>query len=215
MTKQNVHANGQTDNVKCHFCKFPQFQLHIYTLTNTITDYTNHHTSSFSPIFQKAMTGYTQNPSGYNQQYYSASYGAAPPPYGQHQPSHYSHAAGPYGAPSASSPYGTSSPFAALLPSTFPPGTDPNVIACFQMADLDGSGSIDDNELQRSLSAYNQSFSIRTVRLLMYHFTNTNTRKIGTSLSPIKMHRHAPNQFLSKVQFIRRHGSNHFSCLSR
>ncbi|KVI12106.1 Calcium-binding EF-hand [Cynara cardunculus var. scolymus] len=131
------------------------------------------------------MAGYPQNPSGYNygapppsQQYYSAAYGAAPPPYGQHQQSPYAHAvASPYGAPSYGAPL--SSPFAALLPSTFPPGTDPNVIACFQMADLDGSGAVDDNELQRSLSAYNQSFSIRTVRLLMYHFTNNNTRKIG------------------------------------
>ncbi|XVF56198.1 hypothetical protein PTKIN_Ptkin06aG0099100 [Pterospermum kingtungense] len=74
---------------------------------------------------------------------------------------------------------GYGSPFAALLPSAFPPGTDPNVVACFQMADQDGSGFIDDKELQRALSSYNQSFSLRTVRLLMYLFTNTNTRKIG------------------------------------
>ncbi|KAJ6747523.1 CALCIUM-BINDING PROTEIN CML48-RELATED [Salix koriyanagi] len=70
-------------------------------------------------------------------------------------------------------------PFAALLPSTFPPGTDPSIIACFQVADQDGSGIIDDKELQRALSSYNQSFSLRTVHLLMYLFTNTNTRKIG------------------------------------
>ncbi|XP_058107242.1 calcium-binding protein CBP-like [Magnolia sinica] len=79
-----------------------------------------------------------------------------------------------YPAPSS---YG--SPFAALLPSTFPPGTDPSLIACFQMADLDGSGFIDDKELQRALSSYNQSFSIRTVHLLMYLFTNSNVRRIG------------------------------------
>ncbi|KAG9133747.1 hypothetical protein Leryth_018443 [Lithospermum erythrorhizon] len=47
------------------------------------------------------------------------------------------------------------------------------------MADRDGSGFIDDKELQTALSSYNQSFSLRTVHLLMYHFTNTNTRKIG------------------------------------
>ena len=47
------------------------------------------------------------------------------------------------------------------------------------MADQDGSGFIDDKELQRALSGYNQSFSMRTVHLLMYLFTNTNTRKIG------------------------------------
>nr|GEX72327.1 probable calcium-binding protein CML49 [Tanacetum cinerariifolium] len=96
-------------------------------------------------------------------------YGAAPPPPG----GAYGHAP-PQGQ---GAPYG--SPFAALLPSTFPPGTDPNVVACFQVADQDGSGVIDDKELQRALSSYNQSFSIRTVHLLMYLFTNTNTRKIG------------------------------------
>ncbi|KAK8590235.1 hypothetical protein V6N13_089003 [Hibiscus sabdariffa] len=74
---------------------------------------------------------------------------------------------------------GYGSPFAALVPSAFPPGTDPNIVACFQMADQDGSGFIDDKELQRALSSYNQSFSLRTVHLLMYLFTNTNARKIG------------------------------------
>lgn len=48
------------------------------------------------------------------------------------------------------------------------------------MADQDGSGFIDDKELQGVLSSYNQSFSLRTVHLLMYLFTNTNARKIGT-----------------------------------
>ncbi|KAI6673777.1 hypothetical protein NL676_001683 [Syzygium grande] len=61
----------------------------------------------------------------------------------------------------------------------FPPGTDPSVVACFQMADQDGSGLIDDRELQSALSSYNQGFSLRTVHLLMYLFTGTNTRKIG------------------------------------
>ncbi|KAK4769468.1 hypothetical protein SAY86_027618 [Trapa natans] len=42
------------------------------------------------------------------------------------------------------------------------------------------SGFIDDKELQRSLSSYSQAFSMRTVHLLMYNFTNTNTRKIGS-----------------------------------
>lgn len=47
------------------------------------------------------------------------------------------------------------------------------------MADQDGSGFIDDKELQRALSSYNQSFGLRTVHLLMYLFTNSNARKIG------------------------------------
>jgi len=132
----------------------------------------------------------------------SAPYGTAPQPaaaYGAAQPAApYGH---PYGAPApapgtkppkdkpqasapggyASAPYG-SSPFASLMPSTFPPGTDPSIVACFQVADQDGSGLVDDKELQRALSSYNQSFSLRTVHLLMYLFTNTNTRKIGESL---------------------------------
>ncbi|KAL8147298.1 calcium-binding protein CBP-like [Apium graveolens] len=74
-------------------------------------------------------------------------------------------------------PYG--SPFAALVPSNFPPGTDPNVVACFQLADSDASGFIDDLELQKALTTYRESFSLRTVRLLMFHFTNSNSRKIG------------------------------------
>lgn len=133
-------------------------------------------------------------------------YAPVPTPYGAPQPSApYGAPAQPYGAPPpqnkppkdhnkpSSSPYSGGgyqqqppppqgsygSPFSALLPSTFPPGTDPNVIACFQVADQDGSGVIDDKELQRALSSYNQSFSLRTVHLLMYTFTNTNTRKIG------------------------------------
>ncbi|CAI9099814.1 OLC1v1036694C1 [Oldenlandia corymbosa var. corymbosa] len=108
---------------------------------------------------------------------YSSDYGKPPKenkpsaPYGAPPPS------APYGAPPPPQPYG--SPFAALVPSAFPPGTDPNVIACFQIADHDGSGFIDDKELQSALSSYNQSFSLRTVHLLMYTFTNSNVRKIG------------------------------------
>ncbi|CAA3024007.1 probable calcium-binding CML49 [Olea europaea subsp. europaea] len=122
---------------------------------------------------------------------YSA-YSAAPytSPSDPHKPPKdhsYPQSSAPYGTPAPqtyggyppppSAPYG--SPFAALVPSAFPPGTDPNVIGVFQAADQDGSGFIDDKELQTALSSYNQSFSLRTVHLLMYHFTNTNTRKIG------------------------------------
>ncbi|GFS31393.1 calcium-binding EF-hand family protein [Actinidia rufa] len=82
------------------------------------------------------------------------------------------------GYPSPAQPYGGGSPFASLMPSAFPPGTDPNIVACFQVADQDGSGLIDDKELQGALSSYNQSFSLRTVHLLMYLFTNSNSRRI-------------------------------------
>uniref|UniRef100_A0A7N0TBZ1 EF-hand domain-containing protein n=1 Tax=Kalanchoe fedtschenkoi TaxID=63787 RepID=A0A7N0TBZ1_KALFE len=95
-------------------------------------------------------------------------------PYGSQSsgyPTQYQPTAPPYG--------GGQSPFASLVPSAFPPGTDPNVVACFQLADRDGSGFIDDKELQAALSSYNQSFNLRTVHLLMYLFTNSNSRKIG------------------------------------
>lgn len=114
----------------------------------------------------------------------SAPYAAPPPPHGSSGGGGYqtpyaapAHGGGGYPAPAP----GYGSPFAALVPSSFPPGTDPNVVACFQIADQDGSGFIDDKELQKALSSYNQSFSLRTVHLLMYTFTQTNTRKIGNN----------------------------------
>ncbi|KAF2906583.1 hypothetical protein DAI22_12g029000 [Oryza sativa Japonica Group] len=131
-------------------------------------------TSSSSAPYYGGGGGYGAPPS--TQPYGSGGGYGAPPssqPYGA-----------PYGAPPPSSaPYGApggyGSPFASLVPSAFPPGTDPNVVACFQAADRDGSGMIDDKELQSALSGYSQSFSLRTVHLLMYLFTNTNVRKIG------------------------------------
>ncbi|CAN6719138.1 unnamed protein product [Malus baccata var. baccata] len=147
------------------------------------------------------MSGYSHPPPGYGYGYgYGYSYGNASPPgqpYGappQGQLQHQQHqTAQTYGAPST--PYGSSykpekphnpakplknqagrggypapapsygSLFAALVPSVFPSSTDPEIIACFQL-------------MQRALSSYNQSFSLRTVHLLMYLFTQTNTRKI-------------------------------------
>ncbi|XVF75750.1 hypothetical protein PTKIN_Ptkin13bG0212100 [Pterospermum kingtungense] len=120
--------------------------------------------------------------------YASAPYGAPSAPYsappGEKPPKDKYQTHGYGGAPpvhggSYPPPGGYATPFASLLPSTFPPGTDPTIVACFQMADQDGSGLIDDKELQRALSSYNESFSLRTVHLLMYLFTNSNTRKIG------------------------------------
>ncbi|KAI8559081.1 hypothetical protein RHMOL_Rhmol04G0147100 [Rhododendron molle] len=140
------------------------------------------------------------------QPYSSAPYGAPQPPPPTQNPYAPPPSSTPYAAPSApyapsgpkppkdkpyggsptagypaqaQPPYGSSSPFASLVPSAFPPGTDPSIVACFQIADRDGSGLIDDKELQGALSSYNQSFSLRTVHLLMYLFTNSNSRKIG------------------------------------
>ncbi|KAJ8755595.1 hypothetical protein K2173_022174 [Erythroxylum novogranatense] len=118
-----------------------------------------------------------QQPYGAPSAPYEAPYAAQPgykPPKDKPHPHQPSASAGGYPPSSA---YGN--PFASLVPSAFPPGTDPTIIACFQAADQDGSGLIDDKELQRALSGYNQSFSLRTVHLMMYLFTNTNTRKIG------------------------------------
>ncbi|KAL5719851.1 hypothetical protein ACHQM5_012585 [Ranunculus cassubicifolius] len=119
---------------------------------------------------------------------YGSSGGAPPQGYGSSgppPPQGYGSSGGPpsqgYGGgssyPPATPAYG--SPFASLVPSAFPPGTDPTIVTCYQMADRDGSGFIDDNELQGVLSGVNQKFSLRTVHLLMYNFTNTNTRQIG------------------------------------
>ncbi|KAI9160860.1 hypothetical protein LWI28_012182 [Acer negundo] len=61
-------------------------------------------------------------------------------------------------------------------------GTDPNIVACFQVADQDGSGFIDDKELQRALSSYNQSFSMRTVHLsCLLSLTQTPERSVSSS----------------------------------
>ncbi|KAF8398329.1 hypothetical protein HHK36_017256 [Tetracentron sinense] len=71
------------------------------------------------------------------------------------------------------------SSFGSLVPSAFPPRTDRNVVMSFQMVDQDGNGFIDDKELQKALSSCRHNFNLRTVHLLMYLFTGTNTRVIG------------------------------------
>ncbi|KAF0898397.1 hypothetical protein E2562_007238 [Oryza meyeriana var. granulata] len=54
----------------------------------------------------------------------------------------------------------------------FPPGTHPEVERAFRAVDRDGSGSIEERELQDALSSAYHRFSIRTVRLLMFLFNN-------------------------------------------
>ncbi|KAL1815184.1 hypothetical protein DCAR_0519416 [Daucus carota subsp. sativus] len=130
-------------------------------------------------------------PSPYSSAPYASAPYAFPPNHSQSShftsppPSYTQHASAPYASPyHQASPnkdqHAYGSPFAAgLVPSSFPPGTDPNVISCFQLADRDASGFIDDLELQKALTTYRESFSLRTVRLLMYHFTNSSSRRIG------------------------------------
>ncbi|KAF1879587.1 hypothetical protein Lal_00033244 [Lupinus albus] len=138
-------------------------------------------------------------PSG--QPYSASSYGGPPPPSAPYASSPYSSSGNPtkppkdqghsYGGGGGSYPPAPAyaSPFAALVPSAFPPGTDPNVIACFQMADADGSGLIDDKEMQRALSSYNQSFSLRTVHLLILYGRSPNITPKCFSVSLIvRMH---------------------------
>lgn len=129
---------------------------------------------------------YSAPPSG--QSYSASPYGQPSAPYAapySKPPKEGSHSQGSGGGYPPAASYG--SPFASLVPSAFPPGTDPSIVACFQIADQDGSGFIDDKELQRALSSYNQSFSLRTVHLLMYHFTNSNVKKIGTISTLLKI----------------------------
>ncbi|KAF3600409.1 hypothetical protein F2Q69_00038864 [Brassica cretica] len=120
------------------------------------------------PPPSSAPYGAPPSPGGYGSSGGYGGYGAPPSGHG-----------GGYGAPPPPQQAGYGSPFASLVPSAFPPGTDPNIVTCFQAADRDQSGFIDDKELQGALSSYNQSFSMRTVHLLMYLFTNSNVRKIG------------------------------------
>lgn len=56
--------------------------------------------------------------------------------------------------------------------SSFPPGTHPDVIRSFELVDRDRSGFIDEIELQQALSSGYQRFSLRTIRLLVFIFTN-------------------------------------------
>ena len=83
------------------------------------------------------------------------SYGQPPAPYSS--PSSYAHEAfsGAGGANWASAP-----------------GMNPWIIQWFRSVDRDGSGFIDESELQIALSQGNQKFSIGTVRLLMFLFSN-------------------------------------------
>ncbi|KAL5230837.1 hypothetical protein ABZP36_029613 [Zizania latifolia] len=70
----------------------------------------------------------------------------------------------------------------------FPPGTHPDIERAFRAVDRDGSGSIDERELQDALSSAYHRFSIRTVRLLMFLFNNP------ASHSPSRM---GPAEFVS------------------
>lgn len=97
------------------------------------------------------------------------------PPPGSHGHSSSSYSYGQMGF----SPYGHSGSFSSSASYSygcvgFPPGTNPDVIRSFEMVDRDRSGFIDDNELQQALSSGYQRFSLRTIRLLISLFKNSN-----------------------------------------
>ncbi|XP_057834741.2 calcium-binding protein CBP [Cryptomeria japonica] len=70
-------------------------------------------------------------------------------------------------------------PPTSKIQALFARGTDPEIIRAFEAYDEDGNGSIDDEELQKALSTADLSYSIRTVRLLMFKFNNINCTRIG------------------------------------
>ncbi|CAK9199252.1 unnamed protein product [Sphagnum troendelagicum] len=144
-------------------------------------------TPSYAAQSGSSYYGQSTQPSPYGQQ--QTQYGQAPSSayssYGQ-QPSAYSS----YGQqPSGYSSYGqtTYPPYGQTsygqVPSSrvrFPPGTEPEIVSVFEMADTDGSGTIDAKELARVLSVYSP-FSPRTVRLMLHIYADNsyNTTSIG------------------------------------
>jgi hypothetical protein len=146
-------------------------------------------TPSYAAQSGSSYYGQSTPPSPYGQQ--QTQYGQAPSSayssYGQ-QPSAYSS----YGQqPSGYSSYGqtTYPPYGQTsygqVPSSrarFPPGTESEIVSVFEMADTDGSGTIDAKELARVLSVYSP-FSPRTVRLMLHIYADNsyNTTSIGTA----------------------------------
>eukprot|EP00250_Pteridium_aquilinum_P020699 c24911_g1_i1 orf=275-1090(-) len=103
----------------------------------------------------------------------------APSPWGQNNPSYPSAPPGGYGGYPPPYGYPPQQPYgASYMQSPFPPGTDPEIVRAFQAADRDGSGQVDEYELQQTLSVA-QPFSLRTVRLMIHLFGPKDSKKIG------------------------------------
>ncbi|XP_038895549.1 probable calcium-binding protein CML48 [Benincasa hispida] len=134
---------------------------------NRFTSYSNSNSNSNSNSHAPSAPSV---PSAPETQGHEHSHATASPYYSeQHRPQPYG---SNYGGVSSYGSYG------------FPPGTSPEVIRSFQMVDRDGSGFIDENELQQALSSGYQKFSLRTVRLLIFLFRN-----------PVDSSRMGPNEF--------------------
>uniref|UniRef100_A0A0A9DCB2 EF-hand domain-containing protein n=1 Tax=Arundo donax TaxID=35708 RepID=A0A0A9DCB2_ARUDO len=111
---------------------------------------------------------------------------SAPPPSSSYSSSSYGYSQGGY--PSSYPPQTAGGFGYGFGGVAFPPGTHPDVERAFRAADRDGSGAIDEHELQGALSTAYHRFSIRTVRLLMFLFNDPATS------SPSRM---GPTEFVS------------------
>jgi calcium-binding protein CML len=83
----------------------------------------------------------------------------------------------------------------------FPPGTHPDVERAFRAVDRDGSGSIDERELQDALSSAYHRFSIRTVRLLLFLFNKPASHSPSRIGKPATLLPCAPNHISSLHRF--------------
>lgn len=126
------------------------------------------------------MSSFTNHP--YHS--YAPSAASLPESHGQDQRPYSSSSSGYYGQQPPVPNHGQVS--SSHGQSLFPPGTHPDVIRSFQMVDRDRSGFIDENELQQALSSGYQRFNIRTIRLLMFLFTNPkDSLRIGKPFSTL------------------------------
>ncbi|KAI3980124.1 hypothetical protein MKX01_034730 [Papaver californicum] len=161
------------------YAAYSSHQQHVYygpqpyDHEDSSDNYGSHH-------YSNSMQSYPQV-SEHN--YYSSSDQESVKPAAKLQQVQFPSTAGGYGRTNNNQQqHGTMSPFSssAMLPSAFPKGTNPEIVKCFQMVDQDKSGFIDDKELQRALSSVQQSFSLRTIHLLMHlHTNNHNVRQLG------------------------------------
>lgn len=106
---------------------------------------------------------------GYNHHRYGHAY-APPSSSSSSSPYGYGNGAGPY--PPSTGGFGFGSGFGGPAAVVFPAGTHPEVERSFRAADRDGSGGVDERELQGALSDAHHRFSLRTIRLLIFLFSD-------------------------------------------
>ncbi|KAJ4979047.1 hypothetical protein NE237_009827 [Protea cynaroides] len=145
-----------------------------------MADFNRYPSYNYAPSAPALPESYAQEPTFESQRYNGQQSSGPPQPFGQPESQMYngqqsSGTPQPFGQPSS---YGYSS--VSHSGCYFPPGTHPEIIRSFQIADRDRSGFIDELELQKALSSGYQKFSLRTIRFLMFLFKNPNeSSKIG------------------------------------